>query len=84
MAGSQCPHCKQMTFFNEGPVSQCSKCGATGWGWNRAVNPGSGKGFECPNCERYTLHQVSNIGDKHALRRCSTCDYSLAVPFTPE
>lgn len=83
MAGSQCPHCEQKTFYNEGAVSQCTKCGTTGWGWNRAVNPGSGKGFKCPNCEWNTLHQVVELNKNHAVRRCSTCDYSLVVPFTP-
>lgn len=84
MAGSECPNCKQRTFFNEGPVSQCSKCGTTGWGWNRSVKPGSGKGYICPHCDKQTLHQVIDIGDKHALRRCATCDYSLVVPSAPE
>lgn len=80
MAGSECPYCSKKTYYDRGSVSQCTKCGTTGWGWNRAVNPGSGKGFKCPNCEHFTLHQVMDIGKLHAVRRCSTCDYSIVVP----
>lgn len=84
MPGSKCPYCEKSTYYVQGPVSQCSKCGTTGWGWNREVKKGkSGKGFTCPNCDKQTLHQVANVGNSHAVRRCATCDYSLVVPFTP-
>lgn len=76
MAGSTCPSCNQRTFYDNGSVKQCTQCNATGWGWNKGIEPGQGRGQKCTNCAKMTLHAVANLGN-YTIRRCSTCDYSL-------
>ena len=84
--GSECPHCRKLTFHDKGGVSACSSCQAVGWSWQKAVKGvGKGKGNKCPNCGNQTLHRVGEAKSPkgkyvHTIRRCGTCDYSLIEP----
>jgi hypothetical protein len=78
--GLRCPMCGKSTLQPRDSVYRCSSkncAGFVGWGiGDRIVNPGSGKGRECPNCHCNTLHGVHDYEKKKLIWRCTTCYYS--------
>ena len=69
MAGKQCPHCHEMTFYKDvGENRKCTKCG-----YEMIVPPNKGKGgrgTKCPNCGRLTVFNNS----------CNSCGAQFFLP----
>ncbi len=79
--GATCPNCGEMTFHDNGSISECSQCHAVGWSWRKGISEtGRGPGNTCPNCDKLTLHDVGKLKGGQTIRRCGTCDYSLIAP----
>ena len=53
MAGKRCPKCNQLTFFVNGRIGECKKCG---YKMQVPANEGKGgKGKKCLNCGKFTV-----------------------------
>jgi len=79
--GSECPGCGKHTYHDNGSYRGCSTCGYIGWSWkHEPKGVGSGRGNTCPECDRLTLHDVTDLDDKYIIRRCSTCNYTAIQP----
>ena len=76
--GRVCPKCGNDTYHDKGAYNICSQCQSVGWASTHPIGPlGKGKGNRCPNCSKYTLHDVDFVENKFLARRCTTCNYTF-------
>lgn len=74
MAGKQCPHCKELTFFKTTTGRECSNCKTIAT--TKAKGGNGGIGFKCSICNEKTAFK----NDDGLTASCRSCGTEYTFP----